>query len=97
MPRRPIEPAAESRWMTWADWCRQAHERPRPREALDELQHLEQYVRDARAHGVEPEKFLAMIEAERAKGYARDEARQRVLRRLRRRRGGVRRGTARSG
>jgi hypothetical protein len=77
-----------------ADLLRAPSGGPLPREALDELQHLEQYVRDARAHGVEPEKFLAMIEGERAKGYARDEARQRVLRR---RRGGARRGTARSG
>jgi hypothetical protein len=42
--------------------------------------------RDARAHGIEPEKFLTMIEGERSKGYARDKAYERVLRRLRRRR-----------
>ena len=60
----------------------QAHARPLPREVLDELHHLEQYARDARAHGIEAEKFLAMVEAERTKGYAGDEAYQRVLRRL---------------
>jgi hypothetical protein len=68
------------------EWFKQAHEHPLPPGVLDELQDLERYARDARAHGVEPEKFLAMIEGERAKGYVRQEAYQRVLRRLRRRR-----------
>ena len=71
---------------TLNEWFKQAHEHPLPPGVLDELQDLERYARDARAHGVEPEKFLAMIEGERAKGYVRQEAYQRVLRRLRRRR-----------
>jgi hypothetical protein len=54
------------------EWFKQAHEHPLPPGVLDELQELERYARDARAHGVEPEKFLAMIEGERAKGYVRE-------------------------
>ena len=71
---------------TWAQFMKQAHQRPLPREALDEVQLLEQYARDAREFGIELETFVAMIEVERAKGYPRDEAYQRVLGRLRRRR-----------
>jgi len=47
MPRR-LDPAQP---MTWADFMRQAHERPLPREVLDEVERLEQYARDALASG----------------------------------------------
>jgi hypothetical protein len=29
-------------FMTWAEWCRLAHERPLPREVLDDIALLEQ-------------------------------------------------------
>ena len=29
------------KYMTWAEWCKQAHERPLPREVVEEVEKLE--------------------------------------------------------